>query len=251
MNISWRVRRQILIFLIYALIIILPVFFIVYILIAKNNSCFDTKMNGDETGIDCGGSCSLRCDGTYKDVKVNFSKILKVDENKYDIFTLLDNYNYNVAFPKIPYNLNLYNQEGNLLISASGTVAISSQAQAVVYIPNVNLNQIPKTVDFQLGKHFGILDTVKPNTNVNVNTWNAQTAANDGLQIIGEVTNSGDKSVENLSIYALLYDDTRSVYAVGKTKLRLLKGRERTAIAYTWGKLFKPTNTQFIIVYDE
>jgi hypothetical protein len=251
MNISWRLGRQILIFTIYTLLIILPVIYLLYNLLSTNNSCFDNKMNGDETGIDCGGSCALRCDGTYKNIKVNFTRILKVDTDRYDIFALLDNYNTNVFFPKVVYNASVYNVDGILLLAATGTISVNSQSEGVIYIPNVNLKQEPKIIDLQLQKPLGILqlaDTTKGK--VNVSTWNAQKNVGGALQVIGELVNQGSSEATNVSIYALLYDDTRSVYAVSKTKIRSLKGRERTAIAYTWGDLPKPTNVEFIVVYD-
>jgi hypothetical protein len=65
------------------------------------------------------------------------------------------------------------------------------------------------------------------------------------------LVNPFSSSANNVSIYALLYDDTRTVYAVGKTRVKSLKGREKTAIAYTWGNLPKPTNVEFVLVYDE
>ncbi len=251
MNISWRLQRQMLIFTVYALIIILPISYIVSSLLSKSASCFDGKMNADETGIDCGGACSLRCDGTYKSLKVNFTRALKVNENKYDIFALVENFNPNISFPKVPYNASVYNSEGILLLSASGTLSVNPSSQAVVYIPNVEIKQEPKIVDFQMSKHNAILQIDSNPNRINVSTWTSQKGVGDTLQVIGELVNPFTASANNVSIYALLYDDTRTVYAVGKTKIKTLKGREKTAIAYTWGNIPKPTNVEFIFVYDE
>lgn len=251
MNISWRLQRQMLIFTIYALIIILPVAYIVFRLLSQSASCFDGKLNGDETGVDCGGACSLRCDGTYKSLKVNFTRVLKVDENKYDVFALIENFNPTVAFPKVPYNASIYSSEGILLLSASGTLSVNPSAQAVVYLPNLEIKQVPKIIDFNLSKHNAILQINNNPNKINVSTWTSQKGVNDTLQVIGELVNPFSSSANNVSIYALLYDDTRTVYAVGKTRIKTLKGREKTAIAYTWGNLPKPTNVEFVLVYDE
>jgi hypothetical protein len=251
MNISWRLQRQILIFTTYFLIATLPFIYIVSRLLSQSVSCFDGKQNGDETAVDCGGSCNLRCDGTYKSLKVNFTRVLKSDENRYDVFALIENFNPNISFPKVPYNASIYSSEGILLLSASGTISVNPSSQAVVYLPNLEMRQIPKIIDFNLSKHNAILQINNNPNRINVNTWTSQKGVNNTLQLIGELVNPFSSSANNVSIYALLYDDTRTVYAVGKTKIKSLKGREKTAIAYTWGDLPKPTNVEFVLVYDE
>jgi hypothetical protein len=237
---------------IYALIILIPASILTINLLSTQNSCFDKKQNGDETGSDCGGSCSLRCDGTYKDIKVNFSRVLPVSENRYDVFALMENFNNDVSFPKVPYNLNIYSSEGILLASAKGGFAINPQSRAIVYIPNLEIKQKPKIIDFNLEKHSALkIFAYENKNNLSVSTWQAQKGVGDTLQVIGELENKTTKAVSNSTTYALLYDETRTVYAVGRTQNSNVKGREKTVIAYTWGDLPKPTNVEFITVYDE
>lgn len=253
MNLNWRSQRQIIIFSIYFLIIFVPVSYITFSLLRTQVSCFDGIKNGLEEGIDCNGSCDLRCENTYKEVKVDFTRSMKVDDGVYDIFALLDNYNLNVTFPKVPYSLNFYSAEGKLLGGASGTLAILPQSKVAIYLPSLRLAQAPKTVDLTILPHKALLYPNLENIpkDVSVQNWQAQRGANDSLQLVGELKNPYNREVKDIAVYALLYDDTKTVYAVSKTKVTSLKGREKTAVAFTWGNIITPTNADFIVVFGE
>ncbi len=251
MNFSWRLQRQIVIFTIYFLIVTIPTLHVISNLIAKNPTCFDGIKNQDETQVDCNGVCSLKCEGTYKDIKVNFSRGLYVAPNVYDIFALLDNFNDKIDFPVIPYNVSFYNAEGKLLGIASGTTSVLAKTRGVVYLPSLHMLQDPKTIEFNIGEHKA-LKSVNPDSKIllNVQNWQAQRGANDTLQVVGELSNPYNESISNVDIYALLYNDTKSIYAVSKTKVRNIIGREKQAVTFTWGNIKSPQNVEFIVVQN-
>jgi hypothetical protein len=68
---------------------------------------------------------------------------------------------------------------------------------------------------------------------------------------VGEIKNPNNQEVRNLDVYAMLYDDTRTVYAVSKTKIFSIKGREKTAVAFTWGDILTPANVEFVVVINQ
>jgi hypothetical protein len=253
MELDWRMQRQIIIFAIYFLIVFVPVGVVSYSLLRTTSSCYDGIQNGDEGGKDCGGSCQLRCDGTYKDIKIDFTRAMKVDENIYDVFALLENYNENVSFPNVPYTISFYSGQGKLLGSASGTLALLPQTKAAIYLPNLSMTQEPKTIDLTLEPHkalaFYETDTIPKE--VSVQNWQAQRGANNSLQLVGQLKNPYNQEVKNITVYALLLDDTRTVYAVSRTQVDSLKGREDTAVVFTWGNIVTPTNADFVVVFDE
>lgn len=254
MELNWRSQRQIIVFASYFLIVFIPVALIVFMLLRKSPSCFDGLRNNDEEGVDCGGTmCELRCDGTYRDIKVNFTRGMKVDEGRYDIFALLENYNTEVYFPNVPYSLSFYSVEGKLLGNATGSISIYPQRRGAIYLPSLELAQEPKTIDFSIEDHKA-LSFKNPESipqDVSVENWASQRGANNSLQVVGELKNPNNKEVKNLDVYALLYDDTKTVYAVSKTKVYSLKGREKMAVTFTWGNVLSPANVDFVVVFNQ
>ncbi len=245
---TWRANRQFIIFLIYFFVISIPIILMALFFLTKENTCFDKVQNGDEIGIDCGGTCSLQCLGTYKNPKIIFSRALKVSENKYNIFALLENYNKDVYFPLIPYSISGYNASGTLLLTASGTTNIFQSTQGVIFIPNVSMKQTPRIIDLNLGDYKGfksVENEVK--TNVQTGAWKNQRISGNNLQVVAELKNTGIKGVSAIEVYAMLYDDTKTVYAVGKTFVSSLAGRTNSAVVFTWGNIKDPTKIDFII----
>lgn len=253
MDLNWRSQRQIIIFTTYFLIVAIPVAIFAFFMLHKSPTCFDKIQNADEEGIDCNGSCQLKCSGTYRDIKVNFARGMKVSDDVYNVFALVENYNTNVRFPNLPYIIKFYSTEGKLLGSASGSLAVLPQSKAAIYLPNLKLTQAPKTIDLSFSEYkaFTMYDTESIPKNVSVDNWQAQRGANNSLQVVGELKNPNNREVKNVSVYAMLFDDTDTVYAVSRTKVYSVIGREKVAVAFTWGDVSTPKNVEFVVVFDE
>jgi hypothetical protein len=127
------------------------------------------------------------------------------------------------------------------------------QTKSAIYLPNLKIAQEPKTIDLSLLPHkgMGFYDLESIPKNISVESWQAQRGANNSLQVVGEIKNPNNQEVKNLEVYAMLYDDTRTVYAVSKTKVYSVKGREKTAVAFTWGDILTPTNVEFLVVINQ
>ena len=248
---SWRIQRQIIIFVIYFLIIFVPVFFITYNLLSKSPSCFDGVQNNGEEGIDCNGSCSLQCNGTYRNLKINFVRALPAGPDSYDIFALFENYNREVFFPKVPYSIAFYSGEGKLMGSSTGELFLYPQSRGAIFIPNLEILQTPKTVDLKLGEYKALKWNGTIPRNISVESWTAQRGANNSLQLVGELKNPNNEGYKNIDVYAMLYDDTKTVYAVSKTNVVSLGGRQTVGVSFTWGDLQSPRNVEFVVIVNE
>lgn len=75
--------------------------YFVYKIFHKPPTCYDKKQNQTESGIDCGGECSLQCYGFYKDLTLEQSQIVKSTNGDYMV-VIFQNSNINYA----PYNIN-------------------------------------------------------------------------------------------------------------------------------------------------
>jgi hypothetical protein len=180
---------------------------------------------------------------------------LKVSENVYDIFALFENYNREVYFPKVPYTLSFYNDQGKLMGTSTGELFLYPQSRGAIFIPNINAEQNPKTIDLQLGEHKGLNSSLVLGgnipRNISVESWTAQRGANNSLQLVGELKNPNNSTYRNIDVYAMLYDDTKTVYAVSKTNVASLGGRQTVGVSFTWGDLQSPRNVEFIVIVNE
>jgi len=82
---EWSQKRKILYSLAVTIVVVLLASYPTYLLLRETPTCFDKKQNGTETGIDCGGSCSLMCSVEVKAPRIVWAKVFPINGNVYDI----------------------------------------------------------------------------------------------------------------------------------------------------------------------
>ena len=129
--------------LIYGAIYLIALGAVVYGLSSLNifsaPSCFDTKQNQDEEGIDCGGSC-ISC--AIKNLQPIRSKVqfFGIDGNTNAVIDLA-NPNIEYGVPSFTYTLNFYNRAKEKIFTLNRQSFIyPAEAQKVIIEPNLKVN---------------------------------------------------------------------------------------------------------------
>lgn len=96
-------------FLIIIILILSGVYFLFFTAPA---SCFDNKKNGNETGLDCGGSC-VACEKKYaQEPKISWIKGLPTAEGGTVLVAEIKNQNPNYGAASFSYNLDIFDKSG-------------------------------------------------------------------------------------------------------------------------------------------
>ena len=66
-------------------------------------SCYDRKMNQDERGVDCGGSCALLCPFQVEPPQLLWARAFEVSPGTWAALAYLDNPNFNAQAPYAPF----------------------------------------------------------------------------------------------------------------------------------------------------
>jgi hypothetical protein len=136
-----------------------------------------------------------------------------------------------------------------LLLSATGSTKLLQNSKGLIYIANINSKQFPKVIDIKLSEALAFSQKeTQIQKYVRTGAWASQRTLGNNLQVVAKISNTNVNSLGEMDVYALLYDDTKTVYATGKTYVSGLSGREESAIVFTWGEIKSPTNVDFIIV---
>ena len=234
---TWALKRQ----LFY--VAILVIFFIgfgsliAFPYINEIPSCTDNKQNGDEKGIDCGGSCIKACTFEVDQVSVLWARTFEVIPGRYNAVAYLENHNRNAAIYNIKYrfrfsdkdNLYIGKREGETFIPASGKFAIFEPAIGVG-------NSIPVYTTFEFTETpvwvnipQGVADQLKVSIS-NINLENQSTKPH----LFATINNSSLFTIPEVGIVALLYDDKGNVASASRTYLDSLGKEESKNINFTW-----------------
>lgn len=250
---QWSIRRKRIIFfaVLFALIILvgLPVFFLLY----RTPTCFDGKQGGDETGIDCGGSCQLLCTSQSLPLILKGDpRVLKVSDNTFEVVVLVENPNANGEIYRAGYILRLYDAQGiNPIKIIEGETHVPKGILFSVFegpfILEEGLVPTRATLEWKNDTLVWQKNNVQMPEIVLSDMRLSREDTNPRLD--ANIKNVTLSSVSNLDLAALISDETGSIFAASKTFIDILPPGAVVPIVFTWPEPFgrKAVNTNIII----
>lgn len=202
-------------------------------------SCFDTEQNGFESGVDCGGKCSLRCKEEVIPLSVVWSRALQTSSTTYDFVALISNKNIDNAPKEIVYLFTAYDALGNEMYASRGKTRVPIDGDFPVVLQNVPMSKAPAELGIQIQSsvpHYKVLEKpVTPTIRI------AGTRYEPGSipRVYTTIINTKRLPFSNLPVRVVLYDALGNAYGTGETIIPHL-GKEATQeIVFTWNGGFK------------
>ncbi len=134
---SWASGRRLVIIGIIAAFVVAALGFVAYSILHKAPSCVDGKLNQDEEGIDCGGSCTYLCTVSLGRPAVMFAREL-LQGGRTDVIAYVENPN-SAAIHGAEYTIELYGADRTVLAEKTGTIDLPPRDYGVVpvYVPGI------------------------------------------------------------------------------------------------------------------
>jgi hypothetical protein len=237
---SWASKRQSKYILGIFLFLALIAFIIIYPKLHKPSTCSDGKKNGTETGIDCGGSCSLVCRNEASDPIILWQRAFPVTGSIYNLVAYVTNQNKNAAVKMVSYEFRVYDTNNTLIGRREGTTYIPPNQEFAVFEPRFDAgqNQI-RSVTFDF--HEPIVWIKK------APTLQAQPIHVDNI-IMGDfktspylnakITNDSVYDLPPFDVVTILYDIKHKAINASKTHKDGLRTNESALISFTWPEIF-------------
>jgi hypothetical protein len=198
-------------------------------------TCFDGKKNGFEVDVDCGGTCNLMCKQEVKPLTIVWSKAVKASKNMYDLVALVSNNNIDNSAKQIGYMFILYDEQGGIMGTFSGSTTPPLDGTFPIIIQNVPLEKAPKNVVTSLtdGPHYKVLESpASPTIRILSRKYEAGTIPH----VYATIANTKRVEINNLPVRAVLFDEQDNAYAVGQTVIPYLGKEGVQDIVFTWGE---------------
>jgi hypothetical protein len=247
MNLEWAKKRKIVYAAISGSIIILAGIYVFRDVIFPTPTCFDTKQNGYESGVDCGGVCSLRCSQEVIPLSITWARALKTASTSYDLVALVSNKNIDNAPRQILYTFIAYNAEGKEIAKINGASIAPIDGDFPIVEQNVSLSEEPRTVSAVIHSnvpHFKVLENpISPTLRIVYPHYEAGSIP----RVYATITNTKRTLFRNLAVRVLLYDADGNVYAAGQTIVPTLDKEASREIVFTWDRAFPITPTKIRI----
>ncbi len=240
---SWASRRQTT--YLGGLIIFLGVilFLIIYPILRTSPTCFDKKQNGDEQGVDCGGSCSLMCESQSSNPIVLWSRAFPVSNNVYNLFAYIENQNKNSAVRNVSYEFRIYDTNNLLIGRRQGSTFIPPNSRFAVFESRFDAGQAtPKSVTFEFTsplvwiKQDPSLQTMPIHIDKVVLGDDPKSPS-----LSAQITNDSIYKLPQFDVITILYDNDQNAISVSKTHKDGLNSNSSTPLFFTWPTAFPKT----------
>lgn len=242
---SWAQQRKL--FFVSGVVLFLVVVFGGYGLMSvyKAPNCLNNERDGNERGIDCGGSCLRICRADVSAPLIHFARMLEIDDNVWGAMASVENRNAGAGARNVSYVFKLYDAENLLLYERHGTAFIPPRKVFAIFEGQMKTgSRLPSRATFAFTAEPMFVRMNEPALTLNTKGF---TAGETGsfLQVV--MRNPSRAAVEGIEATVLLFGTDGNVLAASATAVKKLKGEESTLLTFTWPRqLEEPTRIEVL-----
>lgn len=232
---DWATKRQLqylgILFLAVILFIVVPFFVFIY----KSPTCFDGVKNGEETGVDCGGSCRLLCTAEISKPIARWDpRVFRVATSTYSVLAFMENPNVAAEVYNAPYSFKLYDAQGVLITERTGTTYIPKGGNFAVFESNVSVGtRIPIRATFEFTKDLTWIRNTNTSPNIEI-TDETLLSQDKAPRVEAKIKNSSLDRVANIDVTAIVSDGAGNAIGASRTYLEALNPGESQRLTFTW-----------------
>ena len=234
---SWAIRRQIIGALIILAALGAGIFAYVHPRVTVAPTCFDLEMNGNEDGVDCGGTCINFCSSQISTPTILWTRPFAVTDSVHTVMAMIENRN-SAGQIALPYEFRLYDEKGVFVARAQGTAIIPPAGRYAIVETGI---QTGKATVVSAAIEFG--KTTTPWKRIAPEIEKLRVSTSDiSLQSDGTIprlfaklsNNSSTVTLRNISTAAVLYDTNGNAVAGSKTFTSSLAPLSSRDVVFTW-----------------
>ena len=212
-------------------------FFVIFPYFNRSPTCTDLKQNGNESGVDCGGSCLKACVREVDEISILWSRSFRVVPGRYNALAYLENKNKNVAVNKVRYRFRFADKDNIYIGKKEGETYIPPGGKFAIFEPAINVgNSIPVYTTFEFTENLTWLNVAEDKIDQlkvlvsNIRLEDETTSP----KLSAMVKNYSLFMIPEVNVVAILYDKFHNAVSISRTYIDLLKGEESTEVNFTW-----------------
>ncbi|MEZ4103586.1 MAG: hypothetical protein R3B55_03505 [Candidatus Paceibacterota bacterium] len=237
MSLTWSSKRKLTYLSIVLFVLAVMALIVVWPYFNREPTCFDRKQNGDESGIDCGGSCLMACSAQSYQLVTLWSRAFPVDNGIYNLMAYVENQNREAGIAKINYEFRVYDENNIFLGRREGSTFITSNDRSAIFEAGIDAgNRVPSRVDFTFTNVPAWIKINREQRNALSVSVEDKVISNvfDSPKVTANVVNKTLLEIKDLDVFLILYDENDNVINVSKTFVRNLPKNSKLPIVFTW-----------------
>lgn len=233
---SWSTRRKFTYGSIFVLVVAVIAIVIIFSFFYKKPTCTDNLMNGDEQGIDCGGSCIKLCQTAFLPPRIVWggAKFENVAPSLYNVAAYIENQNINVAADNVPYRITIFDKQGNYVTEKQGVFDIPPHRNTLVFIGSVNVGQrIPTKATFEFTRAPLWFKSHDPLDALSIGEKKyTEDEKSSSLEVT--LRNTALTPYSDVEVGVVLYDDKNNAIGFSRTVIDTIAPGGQEIAPFTW-----------------
>jgi Mg-chelatase subunit ChlD len=222
---------------------------VVLVFFPANVSCFDAFMNGDESGVDCGGSCVRICTLEVIPPSIQWAKSFEITPGQYNAVAYVENKNQLAATAELRYTFQLFNN-GVVVTERSGVTVLPPNSVYPIFEGRIftgdkvvtDTRLILETADIWQPATIGREQFRASNISL------LQADFRPRLEVA--IENTELTGAEQVEVVATLFNDAGEPLTASQTYIETINPRSTQNIVFTWPQSIAKTVRSCIIPTD-
>lgn len=238
---SWATRRK----NVYLAVVVLVLTSISFLIFWKfwytTPTCFDGIKNGDESGTDCGGSCSLVCKSEVLNPILRWDpRLFEIVPGVWSALIYIENPNIDAEAVYVPYTFTIYDEHNDVLIVRQGSTVLPKNKTVGVFEGSIVVpeGKRPRRAIFDIGDKIIWNKSEVPEGKIEI-THTPILRLQSAPRVEANVKNNGTRDLEKIELVIAIFDGQDNAVAASKTFLEKLKKGESANIFFTWPRPFE------------
>lgn len=242
---SWAQQRKL--FFVSGVVLFFIVVFSIYGLFAFYNApdCTNGSRDGDERGVDCGGSCPRVCKADTVSLSMHFTRTLEVSKGVWGAVAYGENRNPGAGARNVPYVFKLYDAQNLLLYERHGTAFIPPRKVFAIFEGQMQSgSRTPTRATFEFKAEPEFVRMSEPALSVVTKGF---TTDERGSFLEAVLSNLSRAPIDGIELTALLYGRDGNVIGASATTIKTLTGEAQSVLTFTWpDKLPNPSRIEVL-----
>lgn len=245
---SWAQKQRILVVVVPLGLFLLLVG--VFLLIVRNRpNCANGRQDGNETGIDCGGSCRRLCPGIAAEPLVHFARAVPVGEELWGAVAYMENRNPFAGVRSAPYLFKLYDAENLLIYDRRGTAYLPPQKSIAIFEGAMQVgSRVPTRATFAFTEPLRF-ERMAEDPKLEIRGRRFESASGVS-HLEAQLVNPTGSALSQVSLTALLFDASGNVFAASATVIQTLSAHASVPLSFTWPQEFPAPPARTEILYS-
>lgn len=204
-------------------------------------TCFDGVKNNDESGIDCGGSCSLVCRAEVIQPIIRWDpRLFEILPGIWSSLVYVENPNIDSEAVYVPYTLTIYDEQNDILIKREGATVLPKNKTVGIFDGSIIMpeGKKPRRAIFELGKNIVWNKRISSEGKIKI-THTPLLRLQSAPRVEANVKNEDIKDLKNIELVIAIFDGQDNAIAASRTFLENLKKGESESVFFTWPRPFE------------